>query len=344
MKALSYRRHGGNEVVEYGDLPAPEPSAGEVLVRLEAAALNRVDLFTREGWPGLDLEFPHVPGSDGAGEVVALGEGATQFKVGDKLVINANLSCGVCEYCIVGQDNRCRRWRLLGEHVPGAFRELIALPERSLFKLPSDFDTEIAAAAALVYLTAWHSLITRGRLRAGESVLVVGASGGVNVASIQIAKLAGCSVLVVGSDAAKLAVAESAGADTLFDRSENEAWSKAAYLADGRRGVDVVVDNVGAKTLPLSLRAARKGGRILTVGSTSGSEVALDNRFMFGKHLSLIGSTMGTLDEFATVMQLIIEGKLSPILDQQFPLSEGADALARMESGEQLGKITLKIP
>ena len=342
MKAVFFREHGGD--IEYGELPAPVPAPADVLVELEAVSLNRVDLFTWEGWPGLELEMPHVPGADGAGRVVEIGSQVTQFVVGDRVVINPSLFCGSCEFCLAGQENLCNQWRLLGEHAPGTFRELIALPRRNLLKMPKEFDAATAAAAALVYLTAWHSLITRGRLRPGESVLVVGASGGVNTASIQIAKYSGASVLVVGSGTDKLAVARDAGADMLIDRSQDEAWSKTAYLAEGRKGVDMVVDNVGADTMPLSLRAARKGGRILTVGSTSGPKYELDNRFVFGKHLSIIGSTMGTTEEFETVMGLVFEGRLNPILDRQFPLKDAGMAFARMQAGKQRGKITLTVP
>jgi NADPH:quinone reductase-like Zn-dependent oxidoreductase len=343
MKGVFYRTHGGNEVLEYGELPEPRPGRGEVLVRLEAVSLNRVDLFTRNGWPGLKLSFPHVPGADGAGRVVELGDGVAQFAVGDPVVVYPNLSCGLCEACVAGLDNLCRHWRLLGEHALGTFREYIVLPEENLLRLPEGFPAIEAAAGALVYLTAWHSLITRGRVRPGEVVLVVGASGGVNTASIQIAKFAGATVYVVGSDPQKLSIAARLGADLLIDRSEVGDWSRTAYLAQGRRGVDVVVDNVGAPTMPLSLRAARKGGRVLTVGDTAGSAVELDNGLIFGKHLTIIGSTMGTRGEFAKVMNLVCEGKLKPVLDRAFPLAEAAAAFARMEAGEQRGKITLAV-
>ncbi len=341
MNAVFFREHGGE--IQYGDLPAPTSGPADVLVRLEAVSLNRMDLFTWDGWPGLDLEMPHVPGADGAGRIVEVGSQITQFAVGDRVVIDPDLFCGECEYCLAGQENLCTSWQLLGEHVPGTFRELIALPERNLLKMPQEFDAAQAAAAALVYLTAWHSLITRGQLKPGESVLVIGASGGVNVASIQIAKYMGAAVLVVGSNADKLAVAKAAGADVLIDRSQDEAWSRTAYRADGRRGVDVVVDNVGAETMPLSLRAARKGGRILTVGNTSGPKFELDNRFLFGKHLSIIGSTMGTSKEFETVMGLVFEGKLKPVMDRQYPLRDAAMAFEHMKAGNQMGKITLTI-
>lgn len=342
MKAVLFHRHGGLDVLEYSDFPTPEPCPGQVLVRLEAASLNGVDLWVREGWPGLKLDYPHVPGADGAGIVAGLGEGVTGWSTGDRVVINANLGCGMCEYCLSGQDNRCRDWELLGETRRGTYAEYVLVPARNLYKLPSGFEPLAAAAAGLVYHTAWHSLIVRGRLRAGEHVLVVGASGGVNTACIQIAKLAGATVYVVGSNAVKLALAESLGADFTIDRSKDENWSRAVYQLTGKRGVDVVVDNVGI-TLPQSLRAAARGGRILTVGNTGGPKVEIDNRYIFGKHLSLIGSTMGTLNDFKTVMDLVFAGRLKPVLDRTYPLSEARLAQERLAQGEQMGKITLAI-
>jgi NADPH:quinone reductase-like Zn-dependent oxidoreductase len=339
MKAAFFRQHGGPEVMEYGDQPEPALVPGQVLVRLHAAALNRVDKWTRDGYPGLKLALPHIPGSDGAGEIAQDG---VLFRSGARVVINTNIGCGLCEFCVAGQDNLCLRWNLLGETIPGTDAEYVAVPERQLLALPDHMSFERAAAAALVFQTAWHSLITRGQVRAGETVLVVGAAGGVNTASIQIAKLAGCRVFVVGSDPRKLALAESLGADVLIDRSKVD-WGRQVYQLTERRGVDVVVDNVIGASLTTSLRAARRGGRILTVGNTAGPKVELDNRYIFGKHLSLIGSTMSTRAEFATVMGLVFAGRLKPIVDRSFPLSEIRAAHERLDQGDVLGKITLAI-
>ena len=342
MKAVLFHKHGGAEVLEYSDFPEPQPAPGQVLVRLEAAALNRLDLWVRAGWPGIKLEYPHIPGADGAGVVAALGEGVTGWQAGDRVVINSNLGCGVCPACLAGKDNLCRDWHLLGETVRGTYAEYVAVPAGNLYPLPAGFDAHTAAAAALVYHTAWHSLITRGGLRPGESVLVVGASGGVNTASIQIARLAGAEVYVVGSSPEKLALAESLGAHHLIDRTQDENWPKTIYTLTGKRGVDVVVDNVGT-TFSLSFRAAAKGGRILTVGNSGGPKFEIDNRFIFGKHLSLLGSSMGTKADFAAVMALVIAGKLQVARDRTYPLRQAALAQQRLESGEQLGKITLSI-
>ena len=343
MKAVLFHRHGGPEVLEYTDFDTPEPGPGQVLVRLRAAALNRLDLWVRNGWPGIRLAYPHIPGADGAGEVAGWGADVVGWEIGDRVVINSNLSCGRCAACLAGFDNRCDDWHLLGETVRGTYAECVVVPERNVYRLPEGFDMHAAAAAALVFHTAWHSLIVRGGLRPGETVLVVGASGGVNTASIQIARLAGAQVIVVGSSPEKLALAESLGAHLLIDRSQEEAWSKSVYRLTGRRGVDVVVDNVGT-TFEQSFRAAARGGRILTVGNSGGARFEIDNRFVFAKHLSLIGSTMGTHADFRTVMDFVFSGQLRPVVDRSYPLSEAAQAQICLEKGEQMGKITLDIP
>jgi len=339
--------------LEYTDFPTPEPKPGAALIRLRAAALNRMDVMVRNGWQGLKLELPHINGADGAGEVVELGsphpftplplgEGAG-VRVGDRVVINANLGCGECEFCLAGNDNLCLHWHLLGETVRGTYAEFVALPVKQLYKLPDDFDFHRAAAAALVYQTAWHSLVTRGRVQSGETILIVGAGGGVNTASIQIAKHLGTLVIVVGSDAKKLGMAESIGANILIDRSKEEDWSKAVFLATNKRGVDAVVDNVGT-TFMQSLRALRKGGRLLTVGNSSAPRFEIDNRYMFARHLSILGSTMSTMQESKQVMDLVVAGKLKPVIDRTFPLEDAALAQERLWKNENFGKITLDIP
>ncbi|MBE0669522.1 MAG: zinc-binding dehydrogenase [Anaerolineales bacterium] len=343
MKTILFQQHGGPEVLEYTDFPTPEPKAGEVLIRIRAAALNRMDVLVRNGWPGLKLELPHINGADGAGEISQLGDNVVDFKIGDRVAINANLGCGECEFCSNGQDNMCRTWHLLGETIRGTYAEYICLPTRQLYKLPDNFDFHASAAAALVYQTAWHSMVKRGGIKAGETVAIVGAGGGVNSASIQVAKYLGARVLVVGSNSKKLAQAEALGADILIDRSKVEDWSKAIFLATEKRGVDAIIDNVGT-TFPLSLRALRKGGRLLTVGNSAAPRFEIDNRFIFAKHLSIIGSTMSTLAEFHEVMDLVIAGKLKPIIDKTYPLKDAAAAQERLWRGENFGKITLNIP
>src|SRR5690349_12363905 len=339
MKAVLFRRHGGPEVLEYTDFPTPQPKPGEALVRLHAAALNRMDVMVRNGWPGIRLELPHINGADGAGEVEAFGEETREtngLETGDAVMINANLGCGECEFCLAGKDNMCRDWHLLGETVRGTYAEYVSLPVKQLYRLPKGFDFHQAAAAALVYQTAWHSLVKRGSLERGETVLIVGAGGGVNTASMQIAKWIGARIIVVGSDAKKLEKAKDLGADILIDRSKEEDWSKSVFLATDKRGVDVVVDNVGT-TFMQSLRSLRKGGRLLTVGNSGAPKFELDNRYVFARHLSILGSTMSTLSEFKEVMDLIVSGELKTVIDRTYSLQEAASAQERLWRNENFG-------
>ncbi len=340
MKATLFHQHGGPEVLQYSDFPTPEPKAGEVLVRIHAAALNRMDVFVRNGWPGLRLELPHINGADGAGEITQLGSDVVGFQVGERVVINPNFGCGKCEFCLNKQDNLCSHWRLLGETIRGTYAEYVCVPASQLYRLPETFGFHSAAAAALVYQTAWHSMVKRGEVKAGETVAIVGAGGGVNSASIQIAKYLGARVIVIGSNSNKLSQAEALGADILIDRSKEEDWSKAIFIATEKRGVDVVVDNVGT-TFPLSLRALRKGGRLLTVGNSGAPRFEIDNRFIFAKHLSIIGSTMSSLADFHEVMDLVIAGKLKPVIDKTYSLKDASAAQERLWRGENFGKIIL---
>lgn len=343
MHASYITGHGESTKVQYGELPIPDISAGDVLIKLEYSALNRLDIWVRKGWPGMKITYPFIPGADGAGKVVKIGNRVTSCSLGDRVVINPNLSCGSCDYCLAGIDNRCRQWGLLGETINGTYAQYVVVPQSNILLIPPDYDSEKACAAALVYQTAWHSLVTRGNIRPGEKILVVGASGGVNTASIQIAKLTGCTVYVIGSNKAKLEVAEACGADFLVNRSADANWEKVIYKLTQGEGVDIVVDNVGTTFLQ-SFKAAKKGAKLLTVGNSGGARFEIDNRYIFGKHLSIIGSTMSTRDDFRAVMELIFSGKLNPIIDRSYALEEAHLAQKRLESGEQLGKITLVIP
>ncbi len=341
MKAILLHEHGGPDKLIYGEAPTAAPGPGEVQVALRAAAVNRLDIWVRNGWPGIKLVYPHIPGGDGAGVVAATGEGVKEYTPGDRVVINGTLSCGQCELCLAGQDNLCRAGGVLGEtDVPGTYAEFITLPARQLLRIPDSMPFEEAAAASLVFLTAYHSLITRGGLKPGESVLIIGAGGGVNTASIQIAKLAGATVYVVGSSDEKLAQARKLGADFVINRSA-EDWGRAVFNLTGRQGVDVVVDNVGQATWATSLRALARGGRMLVVGNTSGYDVQLDSRYIFGKRISIIGSTMSTQADFRRVMGLLFSGKLRPVIGAVLPLSEAARAHEMLERGEVFGKLVL---
>jgi len=342
MKAVLLHNHGGPDVLQFTDFPTPSLIKGHALIKLHAAALNHMDLFVRTGWPGLKLDYPHILGADGAGEITAIASDVTGWKIGDRVVINANLGCGECEFCLHKQDNMCRNWHLLGETIRGTYAEYISIPTKQLFKLPDDISFQTAAAAGLVFQTAWHSLITKGHLKPEETVLIVGASGGVCTASIQISKYIGSKIIVVGSTPEKLALAESLGANEVFLRDQEEDWSKLVFNSTNKKGVDVVVDNVGT-TFPQSFRSLRKGGRLLTVGNTGNPKFEIDNRFIFGKHLTIIGSTMGTLADFSEVMSLISSHKLAPAISKVYPLADARESHIHLETGQNLGKVVLSI-
>ena len=343
MKAVVFHQHGDLNQVELAEIPQPTPGPNEVLLQVHAAALNRLDLWVLAGWPALKLHLPHVMGSDGAGVIAEVGAQVTGWQVGDRVAVNPTYSCGRCEFCLRGRDNLCEQFAIYGEHLPGFMAEYAVIPARNLLKLPDQVSFATAAAASLVYVTAWHSLIERGRLQAGEDVLVVGAGGGVNTATIQIARLAGAqTIYVVGSDEQKLAQAKTLGAHVTINRNQ-EDWGKTIFKATNRQGVDVVVDNVGAATYATSLRALKKGGRLLTVGNTSGPKFEFDNLFIFGKHLEIIGSTMGPISAYQQVMGMVFNGRLQPVIDTIYPLNEGAEALRRLQAGDVSGKLVVAL-
>lgn len=343
MKALVFHEHGTLEQANIADIPEPTVGPDDVLLEVKAAALNRLDLWVLAGWPGLDLKLPHVMGSDGAGIVAQVGSHVDGINIGDHVAVNPTVGCGQCVYCRAGDTHRCDRFAIIGEHLDGFAATYTAVPAQNLVKMPVDFPFTHAAAASLVYVTAWHSLISVGNLQPGESVLIVGAGGGVNTAAIQIAKLAGADpVYVVGSNTEKLAQAAQLGADVLINRHETD-WGKAVFKATNRRGVDVVVDNVGAATFHTSLRSLKKGGRLLTVGNTSGPKFEFDNRLMFARHLHILGSTMGPHRDYEKVMGLIFNGRLQPVIDTIYPLDEGVTALQQLQNGDVMGKLVLAL-
>ena len=340
MKALYFDQHGELDVVRYGDVPDPEPAPGEVLVRVRACALNFLDIWVRRGWPGLNLPMPHWCGADVAGEVAKVGEGVTEWQEGQRVVVDPGFNLSGDEYTRRGEDSVSPDYHVLGEHMRGGAAEYLAISAKNLAAMPDGFDFPRAAAPLLVSLTAWRMLIHQARLRAGETVLVVGAGGGVNSMAIQIAKLAGAAVYTVASDQAKAEQARELGADVVLDRSRVD-WGKEIYKLTSRRGVDVVVDNVGQATITTSMLAVARGGRIVIVGNTSGPQAEIDIRYIFGKQISLIGSTMGSHQDFRDVLNLLWAGEIKPVIHQVMPLSDGKDAYKMMEEGRQFGKIVL---
>jgi NADPH:quinone reductase-like Zn-dependent oxidoreductase len=340
MKALYFDEHGELDVIKYGDVPDPKAAGGEVLVRVRACALNYLDIWVRRGWPGLKLEMPHWCGADMAGEIAELGTGVSSWQVGQRVVVNPGVNAFDDEYTRRGEDSVSPGYHIMGEHVRGGAAEYIAVPAANLETIPDNVNFPEAAAPLLVGVTTWRMLIHRAGLRAGETVLVVGAGGGVNSIAIQIAKLAGATVYTVASNPEKARLAQELGADVVLDRSQVD-WGKEIFKLTSKRGVDVVVDNVGRATLNTSMLAVARGGRIVVVGNTSGPRTEIDIRYLFSKQISLIGSTMGSREDFNTITSLLREGKIRPVIDSVMPLSEGREAYRRMEEGRQSGKIVL---
>jgi len=338
MKAVFFQKHGGNEVLEYGERPDPVPGPGEVRVALRASAMNRLDVFVRNGIP--DVPLPQIPGADGAGIVDALGEGVGDLSVGDRVLLQPGLYDEKCEFCRSGEQSLCVTYRILGEHVAGTFAELIVVPRRNVFAIPPGLSFVEAAAFPLGYQTAWRMIVGRARVRPGETVLIHGVGGGVAGAVLEVARLCAARVIATTSGAEKAAAAREGGAELVVDyRSEDVAAAVRKHT--GKRGVDVVVDVVGEATWMTSLKSAAKGGRIVTCGATSGPNPKEEIRLIFWKQLSILGSTMANDHEFRALLSAVGAGRLRPRIDRVFPLPQAADAYRRMEAGEQHGKIIL---
>jgi len=340
MKALAFHEHGGVEKLKYQDVPEPKISPGEVLVKVRACALNHLDLFVREGLPGLKLPLPFWSGCDIAGDIVEVGAQVQGVMVGDRVAVNPNITCGRCEYCIQGEDSLCVNYGIVGEHTYGGLAEYVKVDGRNVLKLPDAISYERAAAFILVNMTAWRMLVTQAELRPGEDLLILGVGGGVSSAAVQIGKLCGARVWVTSSSDEKLGRAKGLGADECVNYAK-EDWTKAVLEKTGKRGVDVVLENVGAATWKASLRVLAKGGRVVTCGATSGPIGETDIRVVFWKQLKLIGSTMANRREFNQVMAQLFRGALKPVVDRVFPLKEGVEAQRVLAEAKQFGKLVL---
>lgn len=341
MKAVIIPQHGGPEVLRYTDVPDPKINAAEVLLRVRACALNHLDLWVRRGLPGITFPLPLIPGSDISGEIVQVGELATRVKTGDRVLVSPGVSCGQCPACSAGNDNFCRKYTLLGYGVNGGCAEYVKAPEANAISIPGDLSFEEAAAVPLVFLTAWHMLMSRARLAPGEDVLVLGAGSGVGSAAIQIAKLAGARVMATAGSAAKLAKARELGADEVVDHSRQSIAAEVKRWT-ARRGVDVVFEHVGVATWDQSVASLTSGGRLVTCGATTGADARIDLRVLFARQISLLGSYMGSRAELHAVVKLIGERKLHAVIDRVMPLAEAAQAHALLENREQFGKIVLR--
>jgi NADPH:quinone reductase-like Zn-dependent oxidoreductase len=325
--------------------PAPTPGPGEVRVAIRAAALNHLDLFVIRGLPGLPKSLPHILGADGAGVVESAGAGVSAVRPGERVLINPGISDYSCEFCLAGEHSLCLRYGILGEHHPGTLAELVTTPVHNVLPVPDIVPAVTwpeAAAFSLVTLTGWRMLVTRAQLRSGEWVLVWGIGGGVSLTALRIAKLLGARVIATSSSDAKLARARELGADVTVNH-RTQAVTHVVREVTGKRGVDVVVENVGEATWGDSLRCLAKGGRIVTCGGTSGPKLVTDVRPLFWHQFTILGSTMGNAAEYREVVRRLGQGELRPMVDATFPLDRCREALEHLDRGDQIGKVTIEI-
>jgi len=343
MKAIVIHEHGDPSVLKYEDVPEPHVRAGEVLVRVHACALNHLDLWVRRGLPGVAIPLPHIPGSDVAGEIVKIGEGVTTVRVGQKVLLAPGVTCGKCRACVSGNDNRCREFTNLGYMIDGGCAEFVRCPEVNCMPYPENLDWVRAAAVPLVFQTAWHMLVNRAQLQPGEDVLVLAAGSGVGSAALQVAKFFGARVIATAGTDEKLKKAKELGADELINHSVMPI-SKEVRRLTNNRGVDIVFEHVGAATWEHSVKSLATGGRLVTCGATTGYDVKLDMRFLFTRQLSILGSYMGTKAELRTVLKLVEQGRLKPIVDKIWSLQDAALAHEYLEKNKQFGKVILTVP
>lgn len=341
MKAAFFRRYGGPEVMETGEAPEPVAAAGTVIVSVRAVALNHLDLWVRRGIPGLTLDLPHIGGSDVAGEIEAVGPGVEGWIPGDRVVVNPSLWCDDCDWCRAGEHPLCDDFKILGEHVAGGTAERVRVAARNLFRIPESLDFVTAAAAPLAYQTAWRALTTRGGLRAKDTVLVTGGSGGVSTAAIQICLALGAEVLAVTSGPENKRRLEDLGVRRVFDRSA-ESFVDGVLDHTNGRGADLVVDSVGEAVWRDCLRCLNRLGRLVTYGATTGARGAVEIRHMFWKQQTVLGSTMATRAEFEDVMARVAAGELRPVVGQVLPLEAIREAHEQLENGRVFGKLVLQ--
>ena len=342
MKAAVFYEPGGPEKIQIAEVPDPQVGPEQVLVKIKACALNHFDLLVLMESDPATFSFPFWGGADISGIVVETGNSVSQFNPGDCVVINPGLSCGSCEHCLAGEESQCNDYGIIGDTVPGGFAEYIAVDQNNLLKLPDHVTFVEAAAVPLVFQTAWRALMTQAGIQSGEDVLILGASGGVGSAGIQIAKLAGANVYAVTSTPEKASLARTLGADHILDRTSGDIWKELAELTD-QRGVDAVLENVGAATWSQSLRSLVKGGRLVTCGRTTGAQAETDIKLIFWNQLQIIGSTMANNKEFSDVMTQFFQGELKPVIDSVYPLEQAREAYQRLEAGEHFGKVIIKI-
>jgi NADPH:quinone reductase-like Zn-dependent oxidoreductase len=348
VRGLTISAHGGLDQLEYRtDLPKPEPKRGEIRVRVKAAALNHLDLFVIGGMPGVKITPPWILGGDATGVIDAIGDlsgvSDNKLQVGDSVIINPGISDYTCEYCLAGEHSLCLKFGILGEHYPGTLAEYIVVPARNARSIPREKPVEQAAAFTLATLTAWRMAVTRAQVRKSDNVLIWGIGGGVALAALEIVRNIGATAWVTSHSEEKLALARGLGAENLLNYATTDV-GKEIRARTGKRGVDVVFDMVGEASWTHSLAALGKRGRLVTCGATSGPHVQMDVRRLFWNQWNIMGSTMGNEAEFDAVANEYRAGRLTPLVDSVFDISQGRKAFERLASGQQFGKVVVRIP
>src|SRR6202166_1124252 len=336
MKAVRIHQFGGPEVLTYEDVPDPKPRKDQVLIRVRVCSMNHLDIFVRGGLPGVNL--PHIMGTDTAGEIVEVGEYVTDLKVGQRVLVAPMSFCNHCAKCVAGLQNQCRQFTVFGNAVDGGNCELFAIPAVNAIPIPDSLDFNEAASVPLVFVTAWHMLVGRAAIRPGQTVLILGASSGVGIAAIQIAKLFQCRVITTAGDEAKLEKGRALGADYGINHYKQKISEEVRNITN-KEGVDIVIEHVGAATWDESVRSLKSGGKLVTCGATTGPSVSLDLRHLFARQLSLLGSYMGTMGELHEVLRHVFSGRLKPVVDRVFPLSEIRAAHEYLEKSQMFGKV-----
>jgi NADPH:quinone reductase-like Zn-dependent oxidoreductase len=338
MKAVRIHQFGGPEVLTYEDVPDPHLRKDQVLVRVRACSLNHLDVWVRKGLPGVKL--PHILGSDVAGEIVEVGEYVGGFRTGQRVLLSPIHSCGRCEKCVAGLQNHCREFTVLGNGVDGGDCELIAAPAANVIPIPDALDFNQAASVPLVFVTAWHMLVGRAGIRPGQTVLILGASSGVGIAGIQIAKLFHCRVITTAGDESKLEKGSELGADYGINHYKQKISEEVRKITN-KEGVDIVMEHVGAATWDESVKSLKSGGTLVTCGATTGPNVGIDLLHLFARQLTLLGSYMGTMGDLHEVLRHVFAGRLKPVVDRVFPLSEIRAAHEYLEKSQMFGKIVV---
>jgi len=343
VRGARIHAHGGLEQIRLDEFDIPEPGPGQVRVRMRVAALNHLDLFVLEGIPGIDMPLPHVLGGDGAGVVEVVGPDVDGVAVGDEVVLNPGLWCGRCASCLAGEQSMCPRYQLLGEHVDGTLAQAIVVPAINCHPKPARLSWEQAGSFGLVTLTAWRMLVRNAQVGPGQTTLIHGVGGGVGLVAMQIALAAGGQVFVTSHSDEKLERAAELGATRGWNYRDADI-AREVRAATGKVGVDVVVDNVGTATFATSIKACRKGGVIVTCGGTSGPDLPVDVRYLFWNHLRIMGSTMGSEDDFRSMLRAVDSGVIDPVVDSVFALDDTAAAFERLQAAEQFGKVAVELP